>query len=59
MSFLKRLLKRKSLWKRVTELESDVAELKKKKISDRTQEEDEQASYSQIVNEWMNGEENE
>lgn len=51
--------KRKSLKTRIENLEKAVAELSKKTISQRTQEEDAPKSYSQIIDEWLNGKEEE
>ena len=50
---------KKELCEKVEELEKKVGELAKKKISDTTTEEDEPVSVSQILDEYLNGDEEE
>ena len=54
--FFKKLYQ-KTVWGRLRILENRVAEMQKKKISDRTQEENAPVPFSQVMDEWMNGKE--
>jgi len=61
--FIKRIIaleeRNKLLEERTSALETKVEELSKKTISQKTLQEDENPSPSQILNEWLNGEEEE
>lgn len=61
--FIKRIIaleeRSKLLEERTAALETKVEELSKKTISQKTLQEDENPSPSQILNEWLNGEEEE
>ena len=61
--FIKRIIaleeRNKLLEERTAALETKVKELSKKTISKKTLQDDESPSPSQILNEWLNGEEEE
>lgn len=59
MKIFKKILNKPSLHERVLILERAVEELSKKNISQTTTEKDEAATLSQILDEWLNGEEGE
>ena len=57
MSIIDRLLRKTELEKRVTALERQVERLSRKTISQTTTEEDTPPTPTQILDEWLNGKE--
>lgn len=53
----KRIINALNIFKRLKVLEEEVNKLKKKTISQLTLQDDEGASVKQIIDEWLNGEE--
>ena len=53
----KRIKRALNIFKRVSLLEEKVEELSKKTLSQLTLQNEEGASVNQIINEWLNGEE--